>query len=152
MKNLRLENIIIVLSILAVTAFTAFRCSTEKSEVKAPDSELVKCLEKKILSGEIHQEELDPTFFALESNFSTNVRWVDDSTIVINIVTDSYSETPSTTAHVTLIDQEIQLTKHESDRIVEITNKQRDKLAKIQEKLEKKKQYSLRIELLKNCK
>lgn len=148
MSNSKLiDNTIIVLAILAV--FSVMRCSVE-SEVKIPDSELVKCIEKKVLSGEIHQIELDPIFFETE-------RWEDDSTIIIDIVTNSSYDTPST-AHIKLMDpssrvvEGVQLTKHESDRIVEITNKQRDKLAKTQEKLEKKKQDSLRIELIKNCK
>ena len=147
---------------LVASVLIAFYSCTPDEDVErknnTPDTELVKCLEQKIIGGDIkpHDYLVTPSgvIAIFENDYpSSNEMWVGDS-IEINIVTSSIRLDGEyvTSAYVTLVDEVIELTEHESDRLVEITMNQYKKLDKIRESKQKAHQDSLRTELTKHCK
>lgn len=159
MNKLKLASVVFLSAVICVIAVLIF--GTPKPEIKTPDSELVKCIEKKMLSGEIHMDTSALAFFWPYSD-----EWIDDSTIVIEVkrdelefssVSGEFEYLNFATLHIS--GKNIELSKHESDRIVEITDKQKKKLEKIAEAKQKiakakqkKEQDNLRAKFIKNCK
>jgi len=159
MKTSHLSYALGIIILVSTIVYSCTMGDEVTKEDNTPDTELVKCLEQKIINLEIIPESpYGDTELAviLEQSFpSSNEVWVGDS-ITINIVTTSLyidrEYVDKTSAYVTLIDDRIELTEHESDRLVEITMKQFKKLDKIRESKQKNHQDSLRAELTKYCK